>query len=101
MKNKRSPGGLFGLLARSYLLFTLTLLVIIAGVFILWGIYIAQVYAPMNWESLLQDPALAAGDFSALEGHLGKSGSSFAVYDQRGRLTYASADDFDPQLSAG
>ncbi len=101
MKNKRSPGGLFGLLARSYLLFTLTLLVIIAGVFILWGIYIAQVYAPMNWESLLQDPALAAGDFSALEGHLGKSGSSFAVYDQRGRLTYASADDFDPQLSPG
>lgn len=101
MKNKSAPGGLFGLLAKSYLLFTLTLLAIVAGVFALWGTRIVQMYTPVDWEALLRDPALAAGDFAALEGYLGKSGSSFAVYSQKGRLVYASAEDFDPQLSAG
>ena len=45
MKNKRASGSLFGLLARQYLLFSVTLLAIAAVVFVLWGLAMAWVWA--------------------------------------------------------
>ena len=49
MKNERVPGSLFGLLARNYLLFTLTLLAMAAGVFFLWNSWLNSLYSPANW----------------------------------------------------
>ena len=95
MKNKRPSGSLFSLLARSYLLFTLTLLLIVVGIFLLWNYHLSSLYKPAQWAALLDDPALSQGDYDALRRYLGNSGDSFAVYDPTGALVYAPADDFD------
>ena len=57
------PGSLFGLLVRNYLLFTLTLLAMAGVVFALWSSWLDSLYQPADWNSLLSDPALAAGDY--------------------------------------
>ena len=49
MKNKAASGTLFSLLVRSYLLFTLTLLLIAAGLFWLWNTNLDRVYQPSDW----------------------------------------------------
>ena len=66
MKNKAASGTLFSLLVRSYLLFTLTLLLIAAGLFWLWNANLDRVYQPSDWNGLLQDSALTAGSYQAL-----------------------------------
>ena len=66
MKREKNAGGLFGLLARQYLLFTLALLAIAAAVFALWMLYTARLYRAPDWDSLLADPALAEGKWEAL-----------------------------------
>ena len=50
MKNKRLRGSLFGLLVRSYLLFTLTLLLIASALFWLWNSRLDQIYQPPDWD---------------------------------------------------
>ena len=101
MKNKTLRGSLFGLLARSYLLFTLVLLLITGGVFSLWNAWLGDLYRSVDWDALLSDPALASGDYAALDHYMGNRGNAFAVYDPSGDLVYASAQDFDHHLTAG
>ena len=89
MKREKSAGGLFGLLARQYLLFTLALLTIAAAVLALWVLYTARLYRVPDWDSLLADPALAEGKWDTLRRHL-TPGSGFAVYDAAGLPVAAS-----------
>ena len=100
MKREKNAGGLFGLLARQYLLFTLALLAIAAAVFAVWDLYTARLYRAPDWEGLLADPALAAGRWEALRRHLTQA-SDLAVYDGQGALVWASGEGFDPALTAG
>ena len=95
MKSKREPGRLFVLLARSYLLFTLTLLVIAGSTFLLWNWWLGRLYQPADWDGLLADPALAAGDYESLVTYLPTREDAFAVYGADGVLRYASGEDFD------
>lgn len=101
MKNKTLRGSLFGLLTRSYLLFTLVLLLITGVVFSLWNAWLGGLYRSVDWSALLSDPALASGDYAALGRYMGTQGNTFAVYDQAGELVYASAQDFDGHLTSG
>ena len=82
MKREKNAGGLFGLLARQYLLFTLALLAIAAAVFALWMLYTARLYRAPDWDGLLADPALAEGKWEALRRHQLASG-----FFQRGLVT--------------
>lgn len=100
MKNKLSGGGLFGLLARQYLLFSLALLAITAAVTGAWNLYMNRLWLPTDWAALLADPALAAGRYESLRRYL-DGGSAFAIYDGSGALTWASAGGFDPALTPG
>ena len=88
-------GSLFGLLTRGYVLFTLLLLALGGGVFLLWNAWLTAPYRASDWTGLLQDPALERGDYAALSSYLNPIGDAFAVYDGRGRLLYASAEGFD------
>ena len=101
MKNKPVSGSLFGLLVRNYLLFTLTLLTIAGGIFLLWNLSLERLYQPADWAGLMADPALTAGEFDKLDRYAGTSGSAFAVYDGDGFLIYASAGEFDPICNQG
>ncbi len=86
MKSKKKlSGSLFGLLARSYLLFTLTLLIIAGGIFLLWNNYLASFYALSDWTSLLADPALSEGKYDSLRRYLSNGGDSFGIYDDSGK----------------
>ena len=96
MKSKKPSGSLFRLLARSYLLFTLTLLVIAGGIFLLWNNYLSSYYALSDWTALLNDPALSDGKYDSLRRYLGNSRDSFGIYNSNGELVYASTEDYDP-----
>lgn len=100
MKNNLLRGSLFGLLAKNYLLFTLTLLSIGGGVFLLWDAWLDTIYRPVDWDAMLKSEALANGDYEALTDFLTGDGNAIAVYDSTGKLTYASMDDFDPAYTA-
>lgn len=101
MKNKTLRGSLFGLLARSYLLFTLVLLLITGGVFSLWNAWLGNLYRSVDWDALLSDPALASGDYAALDHYMGNRGNAFAVYGPTGQLVYSSAGGFDDHMTVG
>lgn len=101
MKSKPVPGSLFGLLVRSYLLFTLTLLVIVGGTFALWNLWLDRLCRPADWVGLMADPALAAGAYSRLTRYIGDTDSGFAVYDGEGVLLYGSDDGFDLVCTSG
>lgn len=101
MKNRRRSGSLFALLARTYLLFTLTLLAIVGGVFCLWNAWLTAPYRPVDWDGLLTDPALETGDYAQAARTLAGGTASFAVYGGDGQLRYASGDGFDPVCTAG
>lgn len=101
MKNKTvTQGSLFGLLVRSYLLFTLTLLLIAAGLFWLWNSRLDRIYQPSDWDRLLEDPALGSGSYQALTGYLRPGRGDFAIYDGSGKLVYASGEGFDGAYTA-
>lgn len=99
MKNKKNLGSLFRLLARSYLLFTLTLLLIAGGIFLLWNNYLSSYYALSDWTALLNDPALSDGKYDTLRRYLGNSRDSFGIYNSNGELVYASTEDYDPSYT--
>ena len=99
MKNKAVSGSLFSLLVRSYLLFTLTLLLIAAGVFWLWNDSLNRVYQPTDWDGLLRDPALKSGSYQELEHYLKAGQSAFAVYDGAGNQVYSSGSGFDARYT--
>ncbi len=100
MKNKRGAGSLFGLLARNYLLFTLTLLLIAGGIYLLWNSQLDRAFESADWDALLVDDALQRGDYGALSRHI-RGGSAFAVYDGAGERLYASEADGDLDLTPG
>lgn len=101
MKNKASSGTLFRLLVRSYLLFTLTLLLIAGGIFCLWNVSLDRAYQSSDWDRLLRDPALTAGNYQDLNRYLRRGQDAFAIYNSSGRQIYASAQGFDPFYAAG
>ncbi|WP_191398583.1 sensor histidine kinase [Flavonifractor sp. An306] len=100
MKNKRLRGSLFGLLVRSYLLFTLTLLLIASALFWLWNSRLDQIYQPPDWDGLLKDPALSAGAYQELTRYLKHGRGDFAIYDGDGAQVYASGGGFDKAYTA-
>ena len=65
MKNKRTGRSLFGLLAKNYLLFTLTLFLIAGGLYYLWDVQINRLYQPVDMDRFLSDPALKSGDYES------------------------------------
>ena len=100
MKSKPVPGSLFSLLVRNYLLFTLTLLLIAGGIFLLWNTWLDRLFRPADWSGLMADPALAAGSYERLDRYTGNTGSAFAVYDGDSMLIYTSDAGFDPICTA-
>ena len=101
MKNNLLRGSLFELLAKNYLLFTLTLLAIGGSVFWLWNTWLDEIYRPVDWYAMVQSEALVQGDYASLESYVSGEGNAFAVYDGSGQLAYASADGFDDSYTAG
>ena len=96
---------MFGLLARCFLLFTLSLLAITGGLFLLWNAWLNHLYQPINWDDILQSEDLSQGNYESLARRLNGTNASFAVYDQDGFLLFGSQEDFDlvcsPEALAG
>lgn len=101
MKSKKLSGSLFGLLARNYLLFTVTLLVLAAAIFCLWNWRLTELIQPVDWDALLHDDRLAAGDYEGLCAYLTDSNSDFGVYGRDGVAYYASGPGFAPLYTEG
>lgn len=74
MKNKPLRGSLFSLLAKNYLLFTLTLLAIAGGVFVLWNTWLGWLFQPADWGAALADPALTGESYEQLRHYMGHTG---------------------------
>lgn len=97
IKLKAEPhrdSGLFGLLVRNYLCFTLTLLLIAAGIYLLWDHQLNRLLDPFDWDGILTDDRLAAGDYDALARRLKGSDNAFSVLDGNGAVLYQS----DPEV---
>ena len=90
------------LLARNYLLFTLTLLADRRQrCSALWNAWLDELYRSVDWDALLADPSAGiAGTMPASGRTTWATGATpFAVYDgTTGDLVYASAQDFDHHL---
>ena len=86
---KRKERGLSALLAKSFLLFALTLAVAAGGVYWLWSACIDRIYSITDWDQLLADSRLEQGDYDALRAYLGSS-DSFAVLTPDGDLLWSS-----------
>lgn len=100
MKNDRKSGRLFPLLARSYLLFTLVLLLIAGFVYLLWSARLDSVYAESDWDALAADARLISGDYGALSRYLAGDGA-LAIVDPEGRTLYCSDGCPAVSLTAG
>lgn len=100
MKAGKRSGGLFGLLVRHDLLFTVSLLALVALTVLAWNARLNALFRPPDWGLLLADPALAEGRYEALRARARDLGD-YAVYDETGALLYATAADFDPAITAG
>lgn len=101
MKNKKFSGSLFSLLARNYLLFTLTLLIMAGAVFCLWDWRLSQLFQSVDWDGLLADERLSAGDYEGLCSYLGGNNGDFAVCNEDGIVVYASGPGFAPLYTQG
>ncbi len=86
---KRKERGLSALLAKSFLLFALTLAVAAGGVYWLWSACIDRIYSITDWDQLLADSRLEQGNYDALRAYLGSS-DSFAVLTPDGGLLWSS-----------
>ena len=97
IKLKAEPhrdSGLFGLLVRNYLFFTLTLLLIAAGIYLLWDHQLNRLFDPFDWDGILTDDRLAEGDYDALARRLKGADNAFSVLDAEGAVLYQS----DPEV---
>ena len=101
MKSKKLSGSLFGLLARNYLLFTLTLLLIAAAVFVLWSWRLSGLLRPVDWEGLLREEGLYRGEYESLAHYVGGGDGEFAVCNGDGVVVYATGSGFDPLYTDG
>ena len=89
MNDKKRSGGLFSLLARNYLLFAVTLLLITGGVYLLWNARMDQLFASTDIDAMLADPALANADYAKLKKNVADT-DAFAVTDKAGNMLYQS-----------
>ena len=93
MKSKHK-GTLYSLLARNYILFTMTLLLLGGGVYLLWDNYLAGAYAEDDWTALEQDANLEKGNYKRLKRYVRGNGSEIAVADKNYDLVYQSGSFF-------
>lgn len=99
---KAEPGKesrLFALLVKNYLLFTLTLLLIAAGIYLLWDLRLNRLLDPYDWDSLIADSRLVRGDYDGLSRGL-PGDNAFSVWDGSGREVYCSHPDRCAGLTA-
>ena len=101
MKSKKHSGSLFALLARSYLLFTVTLLVMAAVVFGLWNWRLSRLVQPVDWDAILRDERLLSGDYESLGRLFSTGDTDFAVYNEDGILVYSSNLGFELLYTEG
>lgn len=97
MKHKES--GLFFLLAKNYLLFTVTLFLITGSVYFMWDSYVESLYESDDWNGLLADEALTEGNYKKLRRYLSNRGSAFAVLDAFGNVLFSSDAGFVPDFT--
>ncbi len=97
---KRKEDRLFALLVKNYLLFTLVLLGLAAGLYWAWDRQFERLLNPVDWDALLWDPALEQGRYAELDGYLHGEGNGFAVLDAAGTELYR-AGAMPPALTAG
>lgn len=97
---KRKEDRLFALLVKNYLLFTLVLLGLAAGLYWAWDRQFERLLNPVDWDALLWDPALEQGRYTNLDGYLHGEGNGFAVLDAAGTELYR-AGAMPPALTAG
>lgn len=97
---KRKESRLFALLVKNYLLFTLVLLGLAAGLYWAWDRQFERLLNPVDWDALLWDPALEQGRYAELDGYLHGEGNGFAVLDAAGTELYR-AGAMPPALTAG
>ena len=88
---KRKERGLSALLAKSFLLFALTLAVAAGGVYWLWSSCIDRIYSITDWEQLLADSRLKQGNYNALRAYLGNE-DGFAVLTPDGESIWSSEE---------
>lgn len=102
MRNKGKKGSLFILLARGFLLFTLTLVLLTFGVLTLSNFYYNHLSRIPDYDSLREDRELQAGNYPEVsaEKYLGREGA-FAVLKKDGTLLYRSSGTMSDRLTAG
>lgn len=93
---------LFSLLAKNYLAFTLALLFIAGGVYLLWNGVYNHMFRSNDVDGLMRSAAFLAGRYQDISPaqYLGNDGA-FAVLRSDGSLVYVSDPDFDVDLTAG
>lgn len=99
MKSRHRRGGLFALLTRNYLFFTLTLLTISVGIYVLWAVRLNQIYLGADWSALLDDPALAEEKYDRLQFNLTGKKSAFLILNSAGAVLYSSGNAEDMSLT--
>ena len=99
MKSRHRRGGLFALLTRNYLFFTLTLLTISVGIYVLWIVRLNQIYLGADWSALLDDPALAEEKYGRLQFNLTGKESAFLILNSAGAVLYSSGNAEDMSLT--
>lgn len=92
---------LFALLVKNYLLFTLTLLVIAAGVYLLWEHQLNRLLSPVDWDALIADERLADGRYEEVARRLNGEGNGFSVLDETGAVLYCSDPEVCVSLTPG
>lgn len=92
---------LFALLVKNYLLFTLTLLVIAAGVYLLWEHQLNRLLSPVDWDALIADERLADGRYDEVARRLNGEGNGFSVLDETGTVLYCSDPEVCVSLTPG
>lgn len=99
-KSKQERDSIFTLLARNYLLFTLALLVFAGGIWVIWDLRVGYLHFGADWNALLHDPALTAGQYAELSRYLFEENALF-VLDEDGTVLYASEEDTALEMTPG
>lgn len=98
MKNSRRgarSGSLVALLAKNYLAFTLVLLALVGGVYLLWNTVTDSLLSGTDVAALQDDPAVSRQRYDqvAVKKYLGANGA-FAVFSPQGKAVYTSEPGF-------
>lgn len=93
MKSKNRS--LLFILTKSYLLFTLTLFMIVASIYWGWDTYLNRIYAFTDWDALISDTNLKEGHYQKLLEYLREQENKFAVLDIDGEIIFLSEPHWD------